>query len=223
MAPPFLAYHGVVTSDIDQVKESVRQCELYHDVLATDMGYWRHIANAEDVVDGKEVKKDDGAWCTSNAWAAAGMARLMATLQKSPYAEDTVKEQDSLAWMVKRILDGAVAADTDPTGLLRNYLDDETWFGEVAGTALVAATAFRMAVLNPRNFGIEYTIWATEKLEAVGRHIDPETGIAAPVVNSLSEGQPTPLDGVNPEGQAFVVLCYAAWRDWKAAGPGIIR
>jgi hypothetical protein len=71
-----------------------------------------------------------------------------------------------------------------------------------------------LAVLEPGVFEQRYTDWAMVKLEAVGRHIDEATGIAAPVVNSLNEGQRTPLEGVNPEGQAFVVLLYAAWRDW---------
>jgi hypothetical protein len=130
---------------------------------------------------------------------------------------ETEEEQNVLLQMTKGILDGAMEADTDTMGLLRNYLDDETWFAEVAGTALMAATAFRMAVLEPGLFGKRYTDWAITKLEAVSRHIDEETGIVAPVVNSLNEGQRTPLEGINPEGQAFVVLLYAAWRDWNIA------
>jgi rhamnogalacturonyl hydrolase YesR len=213
MVPPALAYHGIFTSDIGMVKESVRQCKLYCEVLGTQKGYWQHIANGKSV---GSVKSDDGAWCTSNAWAAAGMARVLATLRKSQYASETEDEQKALLKMTRGILDGAMEADTDTSGLLRNYLDDESWFAEVAGTALMAATAFRMAILEPSIFGERYTEWATTKLEAVGRHIDEETGIAAPVVNSLNEGQRTPLEGVNPEGQAFVVLLYAAWRDWNA-------
>ncbi len=211
MVPPALAYYGIFSADIDVVKESMRQCELYCEVLGTQKGYWKHIANAEGT---GSVKSDDGAWCTSNAWAAAGMARLCATLRKSHYASETEREQKALLKMTKDILDGAIDADTDASGLLRNYLDDETWFAEVAGTALMAATTFRMAVLEHGIFGEQYTGWATSKLEAVGRHIDEETGIVAPVVNSLKEGQRTPLNGINPEGQAFVVLLYAAWRDW---------
>ena len=214
MVPPALAYNGTFTADIDMVKESVRQCELYREVLGTRKGYWQHIANDTGV---RNVKSDDGAWCTSNAWAAAGMARVLATLRKSQYVSETEEEQNVLLQMTKGILDGAMEADTDTMGLLRNYLDDETWFAEVAGTALMAATAFRMAVLEPGLFGKRYTDWAITKLEAVSRHIDEETGIVAPVVNSLNEGQRTPLEGVNPEGQAFVVLLYAAWRDWNIA------
>ncbi|KAL1795109.1 hypothetical protein ACET3X_006925 [Alternaria dauci] len=217
MVPPAFAYNGTFTADIDMVKESVRQCELYHEVLGTQKGYWKHIANAAGV---RNVKSDDGAWCTSNAWAAAGMARVLATLRKSQYGSKTEEEQMTLLQMTQDILDGAIQADTDTSGLLRNYLDDETWFPEVAGTALMAATAFRMAVLEPALFEKRYTDWAISKLDAVSRHIDEETGIAAPVVNSLNEGQRTPLKGVNPEGQAFIVSLYAAWRDWNiASGP----
>ncbi|KAI4609705.1 hypothetical protein J4E80_008350 [Alternaria sp. BMP 0032] len=212
MVPPALAYHGVFTSDIGMVKESVRQCQLYCEVLGTSKGYWRHIANAEGT---GSVKSDDGAWCTSNAWAAAGMTRVLATLRKSQYESETANEQDVLLDMTKDILDGAIEADTDASGLLRNYLDDETWFAEVAGTALMAATVFRMAVLEPGTFGGRYVGWATRKMESVSRHLDEQTGVAAPVVNSLKEGQRTPLNGINPEGQAFVVLLYAAWRDWR--------
>jgi rhamnogalacturonyl hydrolase YesR len=214
MVPPALAYYGIFTEDLDMVKESVQQCELYCEVLGTKKGFWRHIANAQGA---GSVKSDDGAWCTSNAWAAAGMARVLATLRKSRYASETVDQQSSLVKMTKHILDGTIEADTHVSGLLRNYLDDETWFAEVAGTALMAATAFRMAILEPVGFGERYTSWAASKLEAVGGHIDGETGIVAPVVNSLKEGQRTPLDGINPEGQAFVVLLYAAWRDWQTA------
>jgi rhamnogalacturonyl hydrolase YesR len=216
MVPPFLAYHGVITHDIGLVRESVRQCEFYREALGTEEGVWRHICNVENVVDGEKVKKDDGAWCTSNAWAAAGMARILATLRKSQFAKETHYEQTLLVKMTKGILDGAIQSDTDTSGLLRNYLDDSSWFGEVAGTALMAATAFRIAVLEPRGFGTSYSDWASRKLEIVSRHIDKETGIAAPVVNSVKEGQRTPLEGVNPEGQAFVVLLYAACRDWKS-------
>jgi rhamnogalacturonyl hydrolase YesR len=214
MGPPYMAYLGVVTEDMDLLQEMIRQCELYCELLVTETGVWRHVANAPGVGD---VKTDNGAWCTGNAWAAAGMVRCLATLRKSRYAAESIADQNSLVKMTADILDGTMKADTHTSGLLRNYLDDESWFGEVAGTALMAATAFRIAVLEPPRFGQEYTDWAIKKMEAVWRHIDRETGVVAPVVNSLKEGQRTPLDGVNPEGQAFVVLLFAAWRDWTDA------
>lgn len=217
MVPPILAYHGVSTCDIGMAKESVRQCQLYCEVLVMPSGLWRHIANEETSAKHFDAKTDDGAWCTSNAWAAAGMARVLATLRSSQFAAETATEQGSLLDMTKAILDAAIQADSHSSGLLRNYLDDDSWFGDVAGTALMASAAFRMAVLNANIFGEKHTAWATAKMHTVARHVDPETGIAAPVVNSLKERQPTPLHGINPEAQAFVVLLYTAYRDWKVA------
>jgi len=215
MVPPFLAYYAVFTNDLDLLLESVEQCEHYRDILGTENGAWKHVANTGGQGD---MKSDDGAWCTGNAWAAAGMSRVLATLVHSQYASQTARPQASLIDMTKDILDAAIQADTHGSGLLRNYLDDESWFGEVAGTALMTATVFRVAVLEPEIFqAVKYTAWAERKVEAIGRHVDSETGIAAPVVNSLKEGQRTPLDGINPEAQAFVVLMFAAWRDWKQA------
>lgn len=119
--------------------------------------------------------------------------------------------------MIKGILDGAMALDLHASGLLRNYFDDDTWFADCSGTALLAAITFRVAVLEPEMFGKTYVHWALRKLDAVSRCIDEDSGIVRPVVNPLKESQRTPLDGVSPEGQAFVVLMYAACRDWKVA------
>ncbi|KAF2132670.1 Six-hairpin glycosidase [Dothidotthia symphoricarpi CBS 119687] len=213
MVPPFLAFYGVFTDDVDTIREAVRQCELYRDVLSTATRAWKHIVNAQDGAEG--LKDDSGLWSTSNGWVAAGMARVLATLQKSRFAGETADEQASLLKMIQQILDGVMVFDTDSSGLLRNYLDDETWWGEVSGTALLAATTFRMAVLKPGIFGTTYTNWAVRKMEVVSCCIDETTGIAQPFVNPLKEGQKTPLEGVSPEGQAFVVLMFAAWRDWN--------
>lgn len=147
------------------------------------------------------------------------MARVLATLLHSPFAAQTKAEQVLLVEMIKGILDAARAVDTHPSRLLRNYLDDESAFVEVAGTALMAATVFRIAGLKGAGavFGCEYTEWAREKMRAVAEHVDVRTGVAAPVVNSLREREEMPLGEVNPEAQAFVVLLFAAWRDWSQA------
>jgi rhamnogalacturonyl hydrolase YesR len=214
MVPPFLAYYGVFKDDIEYLKDAVRQCELYHEVLVTESGCWKHIVNPEGV-EGEDVKVDEGLWSTSNGWAAAGMARVLATIRKSRFAGELEKEQGSLAGMTQGILDGAMKLDTDASGLLRNRLDDESWFGEAAGTALLAAAAFRMAVLEPAVFGDVYTDWALRKMMIVKKCVDEETGIVAPVVNPTTDDQRTPLDGVSPEAQSFVVLLYAAWKDFN--------
>jgi hypothetical protein len=51
----------------------------------------------------------------------------------------------SLKGWIQEILDGAMLSGFDG-GLLRNYLNDNSWFGEVSGTALLTAVAYRMAV-----------------------------------------------------------------------------
>ncbi|KAF2437483.1 hypothetical protein P171DRAFT_437851 [Karstenula rhodostoma CBS 690.94] len=216
MVPPFLAYTGVATSNLTLVKEAARQAKLYRDVLIQPAGVWMHIT-------GPEVQ-DYELWSTGNGWAAAGMARVLATLKKGPYARQTVGEQASLTGLIKEILDGVRALDTDESGLLRNYLNQTAWFGEISGTSILAATALRVAVLEPKTFGREYTDWAVEKMGVVDGHINTEEGadkgIVAPAVNPLNWWDTTPYTTGSPEGQSFVVLLHAAYRDWRKTQRG---
>lgn len=206
MAPPFLAYAGVATSDLSLLKESARQCKLYHDVLAQQSGPWLHIiGNSQDAA----------LWSTGNGWAAAGMARVMATMRNGPYNSQTASEQSQLSGMIKDILDGTIAMDTDSSGLLRNYLNDTTWWGEISGTSILAATALRMAKLEPSKFGSKYVDWAAKKKEAVDRHIDTNTGIVSPAIDPLGWHNRSKFTTGSPEGQSFVVFMYAAWADLK--------
>jgi rhamnogalacturonyl hydrolase YesR len=217
MVPPALAFYSVVINDFSYMQKAVQQCELYCAVLMTESGCWKHIVNVEE---GNGRKKDEGLWSTSNGWAVAGISRVLATIDKSGFGGCPLgEEEQSLVEIIKGIIDGAMSLDTDSSGLLRNRLDDESWFGEAAGTALIAATVFRMAVLKPVVFGQQkYIDWALKKIDVVENCVDQETGIVAPVVNPTTDDQRTPLDGVSPEAQAFVILLFAAWRDWEAVG-----
>jgi len=208
MAPPFLAYYAVDTANLTLARESARQCLLYRDVLVTPTGPWYHITGPQT--------KDFGLWSTGNGWAAAGMARVLATLRQSPFNKDTKSEQSGLVAAIKHIIDSAIALDTDSSGLLRNYLNDTTWFGEISGTAILTATTFRLAVLAPDSFDGEYTNWAEKKLDLVDAGINVTTGIVAPAINPLDWHDQTPFLTGSPEGQSFVVLMHAAYRDWKA-------
>ncbi|KAF9736385.1 hypothetical protein PMIN06_012770 [Paraphaeosphaeria minitans] len=215
MVPPFLAYAGVATCNVTLAKEAALQAELYRRVLIQPAGVWMHIT-------GPQVQ-DYELWSTGNGWAAAGMARVLATLKKGPYAADTLDEQAALASSIKEILDGARALDTDASGLLRNYLNQTAWFGEIAGTSVLAATALRVAVLEPETFGREYAAWAVEKMGVVDGHIEADEGdakgIVAPAVNPLNWWDTAPYTTGSPEGQSFVVLLHAAYRDWQATHP----
>lgn len=218
MAPPFLAYHGVVAKDVNILKEAAYQCQKYEEVLGTDQGPWRHISGPEKPGEswGQETS-DPRMWSSGNGWAAAGMARVIATMRNSPFDADTKSEQSMLTDLIKQIVDGAQALDTDrpnQEGLLRNYLDSS--FPEIAGTALIAASTLRMAVLEPSVFGKGYTDWAVKKVQVVDAHI-LDSGIVGPAVDPLNWWSDNPNDAYwegSPEGQSFVVLMHAAYRDW---------
>lgn len=209
MAPPFLAYYGVAIKNVGILKEAAHQCEKYAEVLKTESGAWLHIVGQPDTTNDRKL------WSTGNGWAAAGMARVLATMRKSSFKKETRQEQQALVGLIKNIVDGSRHFDTDSSGLLRNYLNITTWFGEISGTSLIAATVFRMAVLEPKVFDKSYTDWAKAKMKVVYSKIDKDTGIVAPAVNPLDWGDTRPFVTGSPEGQSFVVLLDAAHRDWK--------
>jgi rhamnogalacturonyl hydrolase YesR len=209
MAPPFLAYYAISTNDVGLLKEAANQCKLYSDILKRESGLWLHIVGSEDHTN------DRAPWSTGNAWAVAGMSRVLATMRKSGYNAETEDEQSTLISLIKGIIDGAMAQDVDSSGLLRDYLDDASWFGEISGTSLIAATIFRMAVIQPETFGKGYTDWAERKMDVVDSKIDEGSGIVHPACNPLDWHDRSPFTTGSPEGQSFVVLLHAAYRDWK--------
>ncbi|KAK7754886.1 hypothetical protein SLS62_003200 [Diatrype stigma] len=234
MAPPTLAYWAVQTGDADLLATAVQQCLLYRDVLGVEpqdeddsaaaaAGLWHHIIGPES--------QDLGIWSTGNAWAAAGMARVLATARRAPEpglsgssAETDGELLPMLEGAIRAILDGAIALDdAEPAEpLLRNYLNDTTWFGELSGTTLLAATAYRMAVLAPAAFGAEagegegegagYVAWADAKRREITGRIGSD-GLLYPVVNPLDWSDRTPA-AESPEAQSFAVLLFAAYRDY---------
>ncbi|KAK8209100.1 hypothetical protein M8818_003795 [Zalaria obscura] len=156
MVPPFLAYYAVVSNDLDLMREAVKQCGLYREILMKKHGFKGEI------------------------------------------------------------VDAAMRIDDDASGLLRNYLGDQGWFGEVSGTALLAATVYRMALLVPAVFNEErmrYVEWADKKRKVIMQSVSEE-GIAKPAVQPLDHLLREPLLSGSPEGQSFVLEMAAAWRDY---------
>ena len=232
MAPPFLAFYGAATKNASVLQEAVRQCGLYREVLVVNetsggyAGLWHHIVGPQSA--------DKGLWSTGNGWAAAGMTRVLGTVMKAPQGlfgrgyggkggmtkEEAVRD---LGVWIKEILDGAMRTSMDG-GLLRNYLDDPSnsdghGYGEVSGTAMLASVAYRVAVLLPKVFGREYVDWAEGVRGVIGHggHVTGN-GTVVPTVNPLNWGDTKPYTAGSPEGQCFVVLMYAAWRDCVYAG-----
>ncbi|KAF7318774.1 hypothetical protein HMN09_00389700 [Mycena chlorophos] len=236
MAPPFIAYFAAAADT--QTNETLlelayQQSALYREVLligtnastpsplntSTTGGRWHHIVGSSSA--------DPGLWSTGNGWAAAGMARVLATIVKAPKAQNSASGWraaaiSNLTGWIKEIIDGARASPPD-LGLLRNYLNDTTQpadghgFGETSGSALLASVAYRMVVLSPNSESFPaktYIPWADGIRRALGSngHIT-SNGTATPAVNPEGWLDTTPLTSGSPEGQNFVVLMYAAWRD----------
>ncbi|KAJ7162598.1 hypothetical protein C8R43DRAFT_1086475 [Mycena crocata] len=210
MAPPFLAYAAADRRDLDLLRESYVQCGLYREILQEDDGVWEHIIGPQH--------QDTGLWSTGNAWAAAGMARVLATLMKALVPPSVNWRIDAIAdltrW-IQEILDSAMGFSKDD-GLLRNYLNDRAGdghgFGEISGSSMLAAVAYRMVVLRPFEFGPKYISWADGIRMTMALHIS-SSGIVTPAVNPLDWSDITPFTTGSPEGNNFVVLMYAAWRD----------
>ncbi|KAF9555627.1 hypothetical protein CPC08DRAFT_642627 [Agrocybe pediades] len=231
MVPPFLAYYAIDKGDQQLLQDTITQITLYREILqgndtatpATN-GIWKHIIGPQS--------QDTGHWSTGNAWAAAGMTRVLAAVTKSYAGPLTpafhAQAVHLLTGYIKEIIDGAMGASLDD-GLVRNYIDDEDnqdglGFGETSGSALLAGAIYRMAVLQPRVFGAQYVAWADAIRKTLGGrdkdgnvHVT-EDGIVTPAVNPLWWKDTNKYTKGSPEGQAFVVMMYTGWRDCVIAG-----
>ena len=220
MAPPFLAYQAVASNNQSLLREAGRQCLLQQDVLRPrshnrTAGLWRHIIGPDDA-------QDLGLWATGNGWAAAGMTRVLATMLKWGPSKGWTSEQDQLKTSIVKILDGAArGAQKGTPPLFCNYLDDSTWFADVASTALTASVTYRMAVLAPDVIKVHHVAFADKLRKAVAAHVNNVTGLVAPTVDSLDWKSRTPSQEGSPEGQSFTVLMYAAYRDYQKQHKGV--
>lgn len=102
MVPPFLAYYGVTASNRSLVAEAYNQCRLYRRYLRDDSrgatrNLWRHVLLGN--------WQDTGFWSTGNGWAAAGMLRVLGTMQNSQYARWFQREIGDLGAWVNEIHD----------------------------------------------------------------------------------------------------------------------
>lgn len=239
MAPPFVAYLATAVNSTEIMRQAVAQCLLYRQALqpnvstdAVSAGAWQHILGGDS--------PDPSLWSTGNAWAAMGMTRVLATLLHWPRTavepDAQIAQADLFLW-VGEILRAAAGSPLDD-GLVRNRLNDTTWFGETSGTALLAATVYRLAVLQEEATSLfnggakklralhpelqkpvtsEMLEWADKARKAVAAHVD-EKGIASPAVDPLDWNGQTPYTKGSPEGQSFLVMLYASWRDCNIAG-----
>lgn len=130
-----VAYLAVEQNDTLLMSLTVQQCGLQRAVLKGKSLSWQHIIGPQS--------QDTGLWSTSNEWAGYGMVRVLHTLQKWRNSASMTSQATQLKGWIKEILDG---------GLLRNYLDDSSWFGEISGTSVLSAVAYRIAVNDSNMF-----------------------------------------------------------------------
>ena len=95
--PPFLAYYGALTSNQTLLQMAYTQCSLYRDALVQSSGLWTHIALGTGAA-------DPGVWATGNAWAAAGMLRVLATIQQSSFDGMMGSQKQDLQTWAENIL-----------------------------------------------------------------------------------------------------------------------
>ncbi|KAG0694705.1 Six-hairpin glycosidase-like protein [Suillus ampliporus] len=240
MVPPFLAYYGVLTQNQTLLNESYTQISLYRkylrDTAANNL--WKHIQLGQ-------TGNDDGHWSTGNAWAAAGMIRVLGTIQRSPYANSFKSQQTDLANWVHEI-HAAMYSHINSNGLFYNYADNSTTFYDTSSTALMASTVYRLSLLcNIQTYlslaeqsrkalsalagsTISVTTTSTTPAPSTTSTAPPATNTSTPgLLHFTSEGWLTPVvnpysygaqGSDSPEGQAFILEMQAAWRDWVTDG-----
>jgi len=207
MVPPFLAYYGVVTNNKTVVEEAYNQIKWYREILQdSSTKLWKHMSHSFEA-------KDDGLWATGNAWVVAGAARVIATIQGSSFASEMSSEINDLKTWAGEIFNASKDHITKD-GLLRNYITNSSTFEDSSATALMASAGFRFSTMNITN---EYVDMSLTMLAGASSNVN-STGYLNKVTDPMafvSEGT------YSPEGQSFIILAYAAYNDWDAAGkPG---
>lgn len=223
MIHPALAIYAVQTQNTSHVLEAARQAGLYRQILQAKTsdkwkGMWTHIVGPQS--------QTLGIWLTGNGWAAMGMARVLATLVNWPKtAKGTPAQQSNLKNWIYEILSGAQGSTLASNGLLRNYIvggpkgqDAVAFgqFGDATGTAMIAAVAYRMAVLDPSSRSRAYISWADGLRKAVAKNVQ-SNGLVTNTVDPLNWYSGEPYMKGSPEGQGSAALLLAAYRDYLAA------
>ncbi|KAG9100558.1 hypothetical protein FRC06_003974 [Ceratobasidium sp. 370] len=245
MVPPFLAYYGALHNNPTVMAEAFNQISTYRNNLKVDSqtGLWRHIQLG--------INTDMGHWASGCGWAVSGMMRVLATVTASSFSATYANQRADLAVWIAEILTSAWAYQL-PNGTLYNYPDlsspasptpdfvvsPSSAFSDASGTALLAATTYRLAAHMVNHPNITFTNAtgtttlsfadllarsgysvrsllepAGKARQAVAASVDPLTGWLQNVADPWSYSQ---RGTTSPEGQAFILMLEAAARDWEA-------
>ncbi|KIP12696.1 hypothetical protein PHLGIDRAFT_27123 [Phlebiopsis gigantea 11061_1 CR5-6] len=209
MAPPFIAYYGIFQGGSQEtalLQEAYDQCRLYRNYLRDDSGLWKHI------VLGDTASQDFRHWGTGNAWAAAGMMRVLQTIRHSSQAWKFESQRADLTSWISEIV-SATWAHQHENGTLFNVIDDDTTFPDSSSTALLAATTYRLAALTK---DYAFVPAAQKALHLIKQNVDTD-GWLHDTVDPETFFTASPPGTFSPEGQSFVLLLQAAWRDFTAS------
>ncbi|KAL1747907.1 Six-hairpin glycosidase-like protein [Schizophyllum fasciatum] len=212
MVPPFLAYYGALqggAAGAALLQAAYDQIRLYRAALA-DAGLWRHVRYG--------AWEDGTHWATGNGWAAAGMMRVLRTMNGTAQGADFGAQQADLASWIRETLD-AVWVHQKPNGTLYNTLDDGASFADSAATALLAATTYRMAAFDGDALDGAALDGATRRTRAADRAlalVAASTGADGWLARVVDPYTFAAGGARSPEAQAFVLLLHAARRDYAA-------
>lgn len=98
-------------------------------------------------------------------------------------------------------------------GTLFNYIDESNSFADTSSTALLAAVTYRMATLT----GDTGHVSAADKAYNLIKASVDSNGWLRNTVDPETFNSPSLAGSHSPEGQAFVLLLHAAYRDFKAS------
>ncbi|TFK94724.1 hypothetical protein K466DRAFT_579793 [Polyporus arcularius HHB13444] len=207
MAPPFIAYYGALQGGsvgAELLQFAYTQCKLYRKYLRDDSGLWKHIVLGNWT--------DTTHWGTGNAWAAAGMLRVLETIRRSSEADNMLSERLELTSWINEILTSAWTFQ-QTNGTLLNYLDQPGSFADSSSTALLGAVTYRMAALTG---DLTHVSSADDAFSVIKASLTDD-GWLLNTVDPLTFNTPSVPGSYSPEGQAFVLLLHSAWRDYTAA------
>lgn len=168
---------------------------------------------------------------TGNAWAAAGMLRVLATIQTSSFSSAMSSEQSDLEAWVSEIHRGMYPHLDPNSNLFFNYADEANKpnaFLDGASTALLASTVYRLSLLRSVHTFLPtaekcrkalFTSSSSSSSSSSSNFTDfthfSSDGWLTPVVNPDSFG----AEGSDsPESEAFVLDLQAAWTEWVQGG-----
>lgn len=204
MVPPFIAYYGALQGGSGGralLQVAYDQCRLYRNALRDSSGLWRHIALGK--------WQDNSHWGTGNAWAAAGMLRVLQTLNHSSDARMFMEQQTSLTQWIQEITTTSWSYQ-NRDGSLFNVIDAPSSFPDASSTALLASVTYRMAAFTNDTTLIPA---ADKALTFIQNNID-EKGWLQNTVDPYTFHTPSKAGEHSPEGQAFVLLLHAAHTAW---------